>query len=144
VKNVETIADRTTLRIGSLAITAHFTPGHTPGATTWSWRSCEGTRCVDIVYADGLTPVSDDGFRFTGDGKRPSIVDTFRRSISRVEALPCAVILAPHPEFIALARKLARLKERPDVNPFMEENACPAYAATARKRLEQRIADERK
>jgi metallo-beta-lactamase class B len=144
VKNVETIADRTTLRIGSLAITAHFTPGHTPGATTWSWRSCEGTRCVDIVYADGLTPVSDDGFRFTGDGKRPSVVDTFRRSISRVEALPCAVILAPHPEFIALARKLARLKERPETNPFMEENACRAYAATARKRLEQRVADERK
>jgi metallo-beta-lactamase class B len=144
VKNVETIADRTTLRIGPLAITAHFTPGHTPGATTWSWRSCEGTHCVDIVYADGLTPVSDDGFRFTGNGKRPSIVDAFRGSISRVEELPCAVILAPHPEFIALERKLARLKERPDVNPFIEENACRAYAATARKRLEQRIADERK
>ena len=144
VKNVETIADRTTLRIGPLAITAHFTPGHTPGATTWSWRSCEGTHCVDIVYADGLTPVSDDGFRFTGDGKRPSIVETFHRSISRVEELPCAVILAPHPEFIALARKLARLKERPDNNPFIEENACRSYAATARKRLEQRVADERK
>ena len=144
VKNVETIADRTTLRIGPLATTAHFTPGHTPGATTWTWRSCEGTSCVDIVYADGLTPVSDDGFRFTGDGQRPSIVDTFRRSISRVEALPCAVILAPHPEFIALAGKLARLKERPDANPFIEENACRTYAATARKRLEQRVADERK
>jgi metallo-beta-lactamase class B len=144
VKNVETIADRTTLRVGSLAITPHFTPGHTPGATTWSWRSCEGTRCVDIVYADSLTPVSDDGFRFTGDGKRPSIVDTFRRSITRVEELPCDVILAPHPEFIALTSKLARLKERPDVNPFIEQNACRTFAATARKRLEQRIATEGK
>ena len=144
VNNVETIADRTTLRIGPLAMTAHFTPGHTPGATTWSWKSCEGRHCVDIVYADGLTPVSDDGFRFTGDGKRPSIVDAFRGSISRVEELPCAVILAPHPEFIALARKIARLKERPNVNPFIEENACRSYAATARKRLEQRVADERK
>ena len=99
---------------------------------------------MDIVYADGLTPVSDDGFRFTGNGKRRSIVDAFRGSISRVEELPCAVILAPHPEFIALERKLARLKERPDVNPFIEESACRSYAATARKRLEQRVADERK
>ena len=144
VKNVEMIADRTTLRVGSLAITAHFTPGHTPGATTWSWRSCEGTRCLDIVYADSLTPVSDEGFSFTGDERRPSIVDTFRRSVSRVEELPCDVILAPHSEFIALAGKRARLEERPEVNPFIEENACRAYAATARKRLEQRIADERK
>ena len=103
MKNVEAIADGTTLRIGSLAITAHFTPGHTPGATTWSWRSCEGQRCVNLVYADSLTPVSDDGFRFTGDGKRPSIVDPFRRSITR-EELRCDVILAPHPEFVAHPR----------------------------------------
>jgi metallo-beta-lactamase class B len=144
VMNVETIADRTTLRIGPLAITAHFTPGHTPGATTWSWRSCEGTQCVDIVYADSLTPVSDDGFRFTGDGKRPSIADIFRRSITRVEELPCDVILAPHPEFIALTAKLARLKERPAVNPFVESNPCGTYAATAKKRLEARIAAELK
>jgi metallo-beta-lactamase class B len=144
VQDVEIIADRATLRVGPLAVTAHFTPGHTPGATTWSWRSCERTRCVDIVYADSLTPVSDDGFKFTGDEKHPPIVDAFRRSITRVEALPCDVVLAPHPEFIALTAKLARLKERPDVNPFVEENACRTYAATARKRLEQRVAAEMK
>jgi metallo-beta-lactamase class B len=144
VKDVETIADGTALRVGAIAITPHFTPGHTPGATTWSWRSCEGTRCVEIVYADSLTPVSDDEFRFTGDEKRPPMTDRFRRSISRVEGLPCDVILAPHPEFIALSNKLARLKERPDENPFIEENACRTFAAAARKRLEQRIASEKK
>jgi metallo-beta-lactamase class B len=143
VKNVETIADRSTLRIGPLGITAHFTPGHTPGATTWSWRSCEGTRCVDIVYADSLTPVSDDGFRFTGDGKRPSIVEVFQRSISRLEELPCDVLLAPHPEFISLTAKLERLKKNPEINPFVESNACRTHAATARKRLEQRLANEK-
>jgi metallo-beta-lactamase class B len=144
VKSVETIADRTTLRIGPLGITPHFTPGHTPGATTWSWRSCEGSRCVDMVYADSLTPVSDDGFRFTGDGKRPSLVDAFRSSISRVEELPCDVLLAPHPEFVALAAKLRRLKEHPDVNPFIEEGACRTFAEAARKRLDDRVANERK
>lgn len=144
VKNVETIADGATLRVGPLAVTAHLTPGHTPGATTWSWRSCEGARCVDIVYADSLTPVSDDGFRFTGDGKRSSLVDSFRRSIARVEELPCEIILAPHPEFIALTAKLARLKDHPESNPFIEQNACRTYAAMARKRLEQRIANELK
>jgi metallo-beta-lactamase class B len=144
VKNVETIQDRTTLRIGPLGVTAHFTPGHTPGATTWSWRSCEGAHCVDIVYADSLTPVSDDGFRFTGSDKRPSIIDEFRRSITRVEELHCDVVLAPHPELITLAAKLTRLKERPEVNPFIEGNACHTYAAAARKRLEQRVASEQK
>ena len=144
VDAVETIADRTTLRIGPLAVTAHFTPGHTPGATTWAWRSCEGDRCADLVYADSLTPVSDDGFTFTGDARRPSRVDAFRASISRLEQLPCDVILAPHPEFIDLAGKAARLDAGATANPFVEPNACRTYAAAARKRLEQRLAGERK
>ena len=144
VTNIEIISDRRVLNVGPLAITAHFTPGHTPGATTWSWRSCEGTRCADIVYADSMTPVSDDGFRFTGDAKRPSIVDSFRRSVARVEELPCDVILAPHPEFVDLESKLARLKADGGANPFIEPNACRTFAAAARKRLEQRIAAEQK
>jgi metallo-beta-lactamase class B len=88
--------------------------------------------------------VSDEGFRFTGDAKRPSLVDTFQRSISRVEELPCNIILAPHPEFIGLPDKLRRLKERPEVNPFIEADACRSFAASARKRLEQRVASEKR
>lgn len=144
VANVETIADGATLHVGPLAITAHFTPGHSPGATSWAWRSCEGTRCVDIVYADSMSPVSDDGFRFTGDGTRPSRAESFRASIARVEKLPCDVILAPHPEFVDVEGKAARLAAGADQHPFIDANACRSYAASALKRLEKRLADERK
>lgn len=41
VARVETFEDGETLRAGSLAVTAHLTPGHTPGGTSWTWRSCE-------------------------------------------------------------------------------------------------------
>jgi metallo-beta-lactamase class B len=49
VKRVKVVADSETLRVGDLAITAHLTPGHTPGSTTWAWRSCEasGSRSPD-------------------------------------------------------------------------------------------------
>jgi metallo-beta-lactamase class B len=144
IEKVETIADRSTLRVGPLAITAHFTPGHTPGATTWTWKSCEGSRCIDIVYADSLTPVSDDGFRFTGDATHASIVDVFRASIARVEQLPCDVVLAPHPSLTNFAANAARLKAGAAENPFIDPSACRSYAAAARKKLEQRIADEKK
>ena len=40
VADVRVVADGEVLRVGALAITAHRTPGHTPGATTWSWESC--------------------------------------------------------------------------------------------------------
>ena len=36
-----TLADGDVVRVGTLALTARLTPGHTPGSTTWTWRSCE-------------------------------------------------------------------------------------------------------
>ena len=79
VPSVRGVADGETLRVGPLAITARLTPGHTPGGASWTWRSCEGERCLDVVYADSLTAVSADEFRFSelGDGGR--YVDAFRR-----------------------------------------------------------------
>lgn len=142
VKDVKVVSDRQVLRVGSLAVTAHFTPGHTPGSTTWSWQSCERTRCVNIVYADSLNAVSAPGFRFSGDATRPSIADRFRETITRVEQLPCDVAIAVHPSFTDLAKKRARQKQQPDVNPFVDANSCRVYAGDARKRLEARLAEE--
>ncbi len=144
VKNVQAVKDGETLRVGDLAVTAHLTPGHTPGSTAWTWRSCEGSRCLNMVYADSLTAVADDGFRFTGDGKRPSIVERFREAIATVEQLPCDVVLSTHPSAVDLDAKFARYKAQPGVNPFIDANGCRAYAAAARKRLDARVAEEQK
>lgn len=140
VKKVRAIADGETLRVGDLAITVHFTPGHTTGGTSWSWRSCEGTRCVNLVYADSLNAVSAPGFRFSDDAER---VKSFERSIGVVEALPCDLLLSAHTEFMDLPAKLQRLQQQPDVNPFIDPGACRAYAAGARERLAKRLAGER-
>jgi len=137
------VADGETLRVGNLAVTAHLTPGHTPGGTTWTWRSCEGARCLEIVYADSLNPVSAPGFRFTGDATHPSVTETFRRSISTVEGLPCDILLAVHPSFAGMEDKLKRRREQPGSEPFVDPKACRTYAADAAKRLDQRIAEEK-
>jgi metallo-beta-lactamase class B len=144
VKRVKAVADGETLRVGDLSVTAHVTSGHTPGSTTWTWRSCEGSRCLQIVYGDSLNPVSAPGFRFTGDSTHPSIEATFRRSIATVESLPCDILLTVHPSFAGMDDKLKRRREQPGSEPFVDPAACRVYAADAAKRLEQRIADERK
>lgn len=142
VKRVKVVADGETLRAGALAVTAHLTPGHTPGSTTWTWRSCEGSRCLRIVYADSLNPVSAPGFRFSGDASRSSVVATFRESIAKVAALPCDILLAVHPSFANMEDKLKRLREQPTSEPFIDPAACRTYAADAAKRLDQRVEEE--
>jgi metallo-beta-lactamase class B len=143
VHGVRSVSENETLRVGELAITAHLTPGHTPGSTTWTWRSCEADRCLNIVYADSLNAMAAPGFRFTGDGSRPSRVDDFLRSIARVESLPCDVLLSPHPELFDMNAKLRRWREQPNVNPFIQSGSCRHYAARARRKLQQRINEER-
>ena len=140
VQDVRVIREGETLTVGSLQITAHFTPGHTPGGTTWSWRSCEASRCLDVVYADSLNPVSADDFLFTAG--KPSIVDSYERSIGIVEELPCAILLSPHPGFFDMQEKLSR-RAAGKADVFVDQNACRTYAGAARTRLEQRIAQER-
>lgn len=144
VKHVRAVADGETLRVGDLAITAHVTPGHTPGSTTWTWRSCEGPRCLDIVYADSLNAVAAPGFRFTGDATHPSREATFRQSIATVGGLPCDIMLAVHPGFAGMAEKLRRRKEEPGSEPFIDPLACSTYASDAAKRFDQRVVEEGK
>jgi metallo-beta-lactamase class B len=144
VKRVKVVADGETLRVGALAVTAHLTPGHTPGSTTWTWRSCEGARCLQIVYADSLNSISAPGFRFSGDATHPSIEATFRNSMAKVGGLPCDILLAVHPSFAGIDDKLRRRREQPGSEPFVDPTACRTYAADAAKRLDQRIADEGK
>jgi metallo-beta-lactamase class B len=140
VAKVRAIADGEVLKVGPLAVTAHFTPGHTPGGTSWTWRECEGQRCLSLVYADSLNSVSAPDYRFSGNA---STTAAFERSIRVVEGLPCDILLAPHPVLIDLDAKLTRWKENPAVNPLIDTGACKAYAEGARQRLEQRLAEER-
>ncbi len=137
VRTVKAVRDGEVLRAGDIAITAHLTPGHTPGSTTWTWRSCEGQRCLDVVYADSLNAVSAAGFRFTDAG----LVDLFRQSIAKVASLPCDVVVSVHPVFTDVDGKRKRAVQG-DRDAFVDRQGCRSYAAAAAKRLEARVAEE--
>lgn len=143
VANVRAIRDGEILRVGKLEITAHFTPGHTPGGTSWTWNSCEESKCLRLVYADSLNSISAPGFRFTGDAMHPSRVKEFEKSIAVVAALPCDILLAPHPDSLGIDAKRAAREKHPAADPFVDPGACKTYADAARERLEKRIAEER-
>ncbi len=143
VEDVRTVRDGETLKVGDQALTVHFTPGHTPGGTTWTWRSCEEERCVDMVYADSLSAVSAPGFRFTGDSTHPSRVDGFRETIAKVEALPCDIMVAAHPGFTKLFDNFERGSQEGGNARFIDPDSCRAYTAAARTALDKRIAEER-
>ena len=68
------IKDGEVLRLGPIAITAIATPGHTMGGPA-AWKSCEGKKCQSIVFADSISAVSADDYRFSD---HPPLIAVFR------------------------------------------------------------------
>jgi metallo-beta-lactamase class B len=144
VKHVRGLRDGETFRVGEIAITAHLTPGHTPGGTSWTWKSCESSVCRDIVFADSVTPVSADGFKFTNSREYPKAIEDFERSFAFLEAAPCDVLVTTHPEASGLWDRIEAREHGVSPDPIVDSGACRRLAEQGRSQLRERIAEERK
>lgn len=138
VPNVQRFADGETLRAGGIALTAHLTPGHTPGGTTWTWRSCDEAGCVNLVYADSHSAISAEGFRFTDSPDYPHAAADFERGFALLESLPCDILVTPHPAGSQLWERLAGTRAG-----LIDPSACRRYAAAGRQQLQRRLEAER-
>ncbi|MGH6613881.1 subclass B3 metallo-beta-lactamase [Sphingomonas sp.] len=141
VPKVRAVADGGTIRLGDVVVTARATPGHTSGSMSWTWKSCEGGKCIDMVFASSLNPVSAEGYRFT-DPAHAGIVASYRRSFATMAALPCGVLITAHPDQSGGDEKFAKLSAGAKPNPFLDPDACRAYAAKFSAALDARLAKE--
>ena len=143
VPRAETLRDGQTLRVGDIKLTAHFTPGHTPGGTSWTWESCEGKRCLSLVYSDSMTPVSSDSFRFTDSREYPNAVRDFEKSFAFLRATPCDILLTSHPEASGLWERLQARQKGVKPDPMLSPNACKELAGRAAEQLRRRLETEK-
>ncbi len=141
IASVQEVRDRQTLTVGSTKITVHYTPGHTPGSTSWTWQSCERDRCLNLIYADSLTPVSDDTFKYTHNARYPRVLQDFKDSIDRIRSLSCDILISPHPDSAGLWSKIER-RASGERDALVDAKSCQHYAEAVQRRLDQRIARE--
>jgi metallo-beta-lactamase class B len=135
VAKVGTVKDGETVKVGSIAVTAHFTPGHTLGGVSWTWKSCEGDRCYAMVYADSVTAVSREGYKFAD---QPALLAGFEKSFKFLETVPCDVLMTPHPD-------ASDFWERVDDGhreALSDPGGCKQLAADGRGGLKMRLGDE--
>lgn len=129
------VRDGEVVSVGPLRLTAHTTPGHAPGSTSWSWRSCAGATCHAMVYADSVRATASDRYRFSD---HPDYVAAFRASLAKIARLPCDLIVTPHPSASHLYERLA------GAAPLSDRAACVTYAAEHRALLDKKLANETK
>jgi metallo-beta-lactamase class B len=122
------------VRLRDVQLTAVATPGHTPGALSWHWNSCDGGVCRRMVYADSLSPISRDQYRFSD---QPAYVAAYRAGLAKLAALECEILLTPHPSASGMIDRMAGRAALAD------PNACRDYAQKIGARLDERLAKER-
>ncbi|WP_342380557.1 subclass B3 metallo-beta-lactamase [Myxococcus stipitatus] len=127
------VMDGEVVSLGGVEFTAHFMPGHTPGSIGWTWTDTRDGKPVRIAYADSL---SAPGYQLLGHPRYPRIVEDYRRSFATVRALPCDVLLTPHPgssnwNYAAGAAAGAKAM------------SCKTYAETAERNFNKQLAEQR-
>jgi metallo-beta-lactamase class B len=143
VSHVRVVRDGEAVTLGPIMVTAHYTPGHTKGATTWTWQSSEGGRTVNMVFADSLFAVAADGIKYSANPLYPQAQEQVERSMAAVESLKCDVVISAHPEFSGLWDRKGKQPELGNA-AFIDTAGCRKYVATARSRLEQTLAEDSK
>jgi len=127
------IVDGDSVRLGKLKLTAHSTPAHSPGSTSWTWQSCEQGKCIRIAYADSLTIPVDKDYRLLN---HPEHVAEFRAALRKVAALPCDLLITPHPNVSGFFDRLSGRA------PLIDGTGCAAYAARGAANLDAQLKSE--
>lgn len=141
VAAVEVVKDSGKVRVGNIEVTAHYTPWHTPGSTTWTWRSCEQERCIDVVYADSITAFTNGVYRY-GDPAHPERVTAFRKTFGIIAALPCDLLLTTHPDASGFFDKVAAHRAGATPDPLFDPTACKTFARTSAANFEAKLKEE--
>ena len=142
VADVAALGARKSVSVGKLQLNVIHTPGHTPGGTSWSWQSCEGKRCLNMVYGDSLNAVSDNSFKYGGDERYPNAASDMTSSIAALAAAPCDILVAAHPNLTGLWSVIDE-HGKGDRAKLIDSSSCKRYAAAGKERLDKRLADEK-
>lgn len=117
------IADGETVALGGVALTAHITPGHTPGCTSWR---------MDVAGADGARHRAFFHCSATVAGQSlippayPTIVADFQSTFARVREIDADVLLTNHPGFMDMHARRAR-QIAGDADAFVDPEALDAF-----------------
>lgn len=138
VKVDRLLSDGEVVRLGPIAIKAIFTPGHTPGCTSWSMTVRDHARRLAVVFPCSITTA---GNKLVGNRGYPGIVDDYRRTFTRLDATKADVVLTAHPE---LSDVLGRAERRRDDSPdaFVDPRLLSRLVASSRHDFEQELAKE--
>jgi metallo-beta-lactamase class B len=138
VKVDRAVKEGDTVKLGGVTLTAHITPGHTKGCTTWTMNLTEDGVAHKVMFFCSLSVVAP----LVGDtAAYPEIVSDFRGSFARLKKLDADIFFAPHSEQFGMAGKLAKAKPGAP-NPFIDAGEKDRVLADIERQFERQLAKQ--
>ncbi|WP_373490153.1 subclass B3 metallo-beta-lactamase [Parasphingorhabdus sp.] len=122
VKVDRTIADGEQLTLGDVTLTAHLTPGHSRGCTSWTMEVEQGGQSYQALFFCSATVAAN---RLLGPPQYEGIVADYRKTFAKARDWKPDIFLANHPEFSGLAEKRERQKAGEPL-AFVDREGFPA------------------
>ena len=132
------LADGRPVTLGGVSMTPVFTPGHTPGCTSWTMRVADVDRPLDVAFLCSLTVA---GNKLVGNRGYPGITADFRRTFARARRLRADVVLPGHSEQADVIGR-ARRRDAGDVNAFVDPALLPRLVSEAEAAFESQLRKE--
>jgi metallo-beta-lactamase class B len=120
------IHDGDTVALGGTTLTAHLTPGHTPGNTTWTTKVTDGGKTYNVVFFGIVTPFPNTNLT-AANPAYPNMGADWAKTMNVLPTLPCDVFLASNGSFFNMEQKHDALMKSADPNPFIDPSGCKAY-----------------
>lgn len=136
------VRDGQVIHLGDVALTAHLTPGHTPGCTSWSTtiNRTDSAAPRSVLF---LCSVTVAGNKLVGNRAYPQIVRDFRATFAKLAAMRADILLTSHPEMAEVLERQAR-RNADAVDAFVDPATLPALVAEYRADFEASLAKARK
>jgi metallo-beta-lactamase class B len=136
VKVDRTVTEGDKVTLGGTTLTAHATPGHSPGCTSWEMTVKDGSENREVLFFCSGTVALN---RLVGNPTHAGIVDDYRSTYAKVKAMKIDVLLGPHPEVYGMQAKRAAMKDGAP-NPFVNPGELATYAATLEQDFDKQLA----
>ncbi len=140
VKVGRVLRDGEAVTLGATTLTAHLTPGHTKGCTTWTTTVTSGGRRYSVVFVGGTSV--NGGVRLVDNARHPTIIEDYARTFRVLRELKSEIFLAQHPNMFDMEGKASRIKPGAP-NPFVDPRGYEAFVAENEKAYLARLAADR-
>jgi metallo-beta-lactamase class B len=140
VKVDRVLHDGDTVSLGGTVLTAHKTPGHTKGCTTWTMKVNDGGKMRDVVIVG--SPNVNPGYVLVGNAKYPNIVADYETTFKVLKALPVDFFLGAHGDYYGMDAKYAKMKAG-GANPFIDPAGYKAYVENREAAYRKELAKQK-